>query len=172
LPNGDWAFSMLRQYLFDTYETVYLAAAVGSAHQPLAEAAAKIRLEEIYHYRHTSAWVRRLGLGSVESQRRLQAALDKIWPYTGQLFALSPGDEFLVSAGYLPPSTILSSTWKDQVVPFLLDCGLQVPVESGDEDTQTGRFHPPLSRERHTPHLKVLLRELQSVPRLEPQAVW
>ena len=54
LPNGDWAFSMLRQYLFDAFEMVRLSQLLESLYRPVAEAAAKIRMEELYHYRHTS----------------------------------------------------------------------------------------------------------------------
>src|SRR5262249_24761260 len=60
LPKGDWAFSMLRQYLFDSIEAMRLEALTESSYQPLADAAAKMRPEEMYHLRHTSAWVRRL----------------------------------------------------------------------------------------------------------------
>ncbi len=76
LPDGDWAFSMLRQYLFDAAEMVRLAELVHSRYVPLAEASAKIQKEELYHYRHTHAWVERLGQGTEESHRRMQAALD------------------------------------------------------------------------------------------------
>src|SRR5215471_16608308 len=60
LPKGDWAFSMLRQYLFDAAESVRLPLLAVSTHRPLAEAAAKIRPEELYHLRHTQAWIQRL----------------------------------------------------------------------------------------------------------------
>src|SRR5436190_23237046 len=64
LPKGDWAFTLMRQYLFDTYEAVMLEKMAESQYEPLAGAAAKIRKEEIYHQRHSSAWVHRLGLGT------------------------------------------------------------------------------------------------------------
>jgi ring-1,2-phenylacetyl-CoA epoxidase subunit PaaC len=76
LPKGDWAFSMLRQYLFDAAEAQRLPLLAASAHRPLAEAAAKIRTEEIYHLRHTQAWIERLAQGTAESHGRTQAALD------------------------------------------------------------------------------------------------
>ena len=102
-PRGDWAFTMLRQYLFDAYELTLLSRLVASAYQPAADAAARMRNEEIYHYRHSSAWVRRLGLGTDESHRRMQRALDELWPLTGQLFSAQPGDDLLVAAGFWPP---------------------------------------------------------------------
>src|SRR5258708_18951852 len=86
LPKGDWAFSMLRQYLFDAAEAERLPLLAASSHRPLAEAAAKIRTEEIYHLRHTRAWIERLAQGTNESRNRVQAALDLLWPYALQLF--------------------------------------------------------------------------------------
>jgi len=77
LPKGDWAFSMLRQYLFDAYENVLLAHLVNSSNARVAEIAAKQRPEEMYHLRHTSNWVKRLGLGTAESHRRMTAALNE-----------------------------------------------------------------------------------------------
>ncbi len=85
-PNGDWAFSMLRQYLFDQMETIRLERLRNSRHRALAEAALKLGKEEIYHRRHSRAWVQRLGGGTQESHRRTQAALETLWPAASQLF--------------------------------------------------------------------------------------
>ncbi|MCL4257815.1 MAG: phenylacetate-CoA oxygenase subunit PaaC [Anaerolineales bacterium] len=67
LPKGDWAFSTLRQYLFDAFEALRLEALSQSSYTPLAEIAARIRTEELYHLRHSQAWVPRLGLGTQDS---------------------------------------------------------------------------------------------------------
>src|SRR5437588_1295990 len=101
LPNGDWAFTMLRQYLLDAYEHVLLEQLEHSQHQAVTAIAAKIRREELYHLRHSSTWVKRLALGTDESHRRIQAALDVQWPYVGQLFTQLQGDTLLVEAGYI-----------------------------------------------------------------------
>jgi ring-1,2-phenylacetyl-CoA epoxidase subunit PaaC len=165
LPKGDWAFSMLRQYLFDVFENKQLLALSGSAHRPLAEAAAKIRTEEIYHLRHTSAWVKRLGLGTKESNQRLQRALNELWPHTSQLFIHLEDEAVLVSGDYVPAGEKLRQEWENAVVPFLEDCGLAVP-ETGSEADEM------ITRDTHTSHLNVLLTEMQSVARLDEQASW
>ena len=67
LPNGDWAFSMLRQYLFDSFEILRLETLKGSQHKGITELAVKIHTEELYHLRHTKAWVLRLAQGTEES---------------------------------------------------------------------------------------------------------
>ena len=162
---------MLRQFLFDAYESVKLEALTGSQYRPLAEAAAKIRTEEFYHFRHTRAWIRRLGLGTEESRTRLQRALNQLWPLAPALFSPMQGENALVEAGILMPSAVLWDRWSAQVIPILEECGLQFPEE------QAGSANPPdesafPGRDVHTPHLSVLVAELQSVARFDPQAWW
>ncbi|HET8679607.1 MAG TPA: 1,2-phenylacetyl-CoA epoxidase subunit PaaC [bacterium] len=162
LPKGDWAFTMLRQYLFDAYEHVLLGRLAESLHEGVASAAAKIRREELYHFRHTSAWVKRLGLGTRESHNRTQDALDALWPYTAQLFATAGGDEDLAALGYAPPPAELADGWNALVRPHLEASSLGVPDGPG----------LALPREQHTPYLAGLLIEMQRVARLDPEAVW
>jgi len=163
LPRGDWAFSMMRQYLFDAAEGVRLAHLAASRHAPLAAAAAKIATEERYHLRHTSLWVRRLGLGTAESGARMQIALDALWPYAGQLFAPLPGDAALIGAEVIPDPALLRREWEGRARPFLTECGLAVP------DAAPRRAIP---RTEHTEHLMALLAEMQSVARMDPTAQW
>jgi len=162
LPKGDFAFAMLRQYLFDALEAVRLAAYTQSQYTPLAETAAKIQREEIYHLRHTSAWVKRLGLGTEESHRRMQKALDELWPYTGQLFDPVPGEADLALAGWVADPQALFTAWQDQVVPFLEAANLRIPTVK----------MRTLDRELPSQHLVNILAELQQVARLDPQAQW
>lgn len=164
LPRGDWAFSMLRQYLFDAAEGITLPHLKASRYRPLAEAAAKINTEEIYHLRHTGLWLRRLGLGTQESHARLQTALDTLWPYARQLFAPLPGDVALVGEEIIPDAALLQREWEGMTRPFLAGCDLTVP-----DDALPRRA---ISRAEHTEHLPALLAEMQSVARLDPAAEW
>jgi ring-1,2-phenylacetyl-CoA epoxidase subunit PaaC len=163
LPNGDWAFSMLRQYLFDCAEAVWLPQLATSSYEPLANAAQKIRIEELYHLRHTRAWVRRLGLGTEESNRRMQAALDKLWPYALQLWVPLPDEERLLEQGFIPDSLRLGLEWEASVRAELEACGLQIP--EGVE---------PITHDRgeHSRYLQPLVEEMQQVARQEPEARW
>lgn len=163
LPIGDWAFSILRQYLFDAAEIVWLGELAHSQYRPLADATAKIRKEELYHYRHTQAWLQRLGQGTTESNRRMQRALVKLWPYTAQLFAPLPAEQLLVEAGIVPEPDKVRTAWEKMVLPRLTAAELQIPEDS----------EPILAlRAEHTAHLTKLLREMQEVARLDPQAEW
>ena len=162
LPKGDWAFTILRQYFFDVLENVRLEHDVQSAYTPLAEIAAKIRREEIYHLRHSTAWVKRLGLGTEESNRRMQTTLDELWPYTGQLFTPVPGEQNLVEAGWVTDPQTLYAAWQGQVIPFLEQANLSIP--SAKMRT--------LDRALPSQHLVNILADLQQVARLDPQAQW
>ncbi|MDX1615848.1 MAG: 1,2-phenylacetyl-CoA epoxidase subunit PaaC [Candidatus Promineifilaceae bacterium] len=164
LPKGDWAFTMLRQYLFDVFEAARCERLIDSDYQPLADIAAKIRREEIYHRRHTSAWVRRLGLGTDESQRRLQAALEQLWPYQAQLFRPISNENVLVEAGIVPAAAALQASWTEIVTAELTEAGLTLPSE-----TRAGGAPP---RSAHSEHLEVLLADLQLVARSDPEAAW
>lgn len=164
LPKGDWAFTLLRQYLFDAAESVLLPHLRASAYQPLAEAAAKIATEEGYHLRHSSLWLRRLGLGTEESYARTQAALDALWPYAAQLFVPFPEDELLIGAAFIPDLSLVQREWDTVARSFLTACGLTLP-----DDTPPRRAIP---RTEHTEHLMRLLAEMQSVARLDPAAEW
>lgn len=162
LPIGDWAFSMLRQYLFDSMEIIRLAALRNSVYKPLADAAVKIRQEEIYHYRHTSYWIKRLGMGTEESHRRSQDALDKLWPFASQMFQLNEYDEMMESEQIIPGLDGIHDEWTQQVKSYLQTSGLTIPEFS--------EFN--FTREQHTRHLSILIKEMQSVARLDTQATW
>lgn len=166
LPKGDWAFSTLRQYLFDAFEAQRLAALSQSSYTPLAEVAARIRTEELYHLRHSQAWVLRLGLGTEESGRRMQAALDVLWPYAQALAAPLPGEADLHATGIVPSSTALFDRWGGEVAAFLQSANLQLP---------SSLIPPPSSlspRSLHSQHFPALIQDLQSVARLDPEATW
>ncbi len=162
LPKGDWAFSMVRQWLFDTWETVHLESLERSGFAPVAEASRKIRKEETYHLRHTRAWVHRLGLGTEESNRRMQAALDELWPYHGQILVSTPAYELLVEQALMPDLGQLGALWKERVQVELEQANLRLPRSA------------PLSftRDRHSPSFAELIEELQQVSRLEAEARW
>ncbi|MBI4675914.1 MAG: phenylacetate-CoA oxygenase subunit PaaC [Chloroflexi bacterium] len=162
LPKGDWAFSMLRQYLFDTYESIALPQLVKSSNARIAEIAAKIRPEEMYHLRHTSNWVKRLGLGTAESHRRMQNALDELWAYALQLFVPLSDEQELIDAKVMPDPRVLQAEWESQVVAHLSASGLIVPATREPIAT---------SRTQHTEYLTALLAEMQEVARGEVYGV-
>jgi ring-1,2-phenylacetyl-CoA epoxidase subunit PaaC len=163
LPHTDWAFSMLRQFLFDAYESIHIPALAASSFQPIADVACKIKQEEVYHLLHTRAWVLRLGLGTEESHRRMQAALDRLWTPFQQLFVPERDESLLVEAGVTADLRQVGAKWTDVVVPFLASCSLVVPEN----------VIVPQERQVADPaRMDALVDELQQVSRIAPDAVW
>jgi ring-1,2-phenylacetyl-CoA epoxidase subunit PaaC len=162
LPKGDWAFSILRQYLFDLMEKIRLEAFLQSNFTPISLAAAKIGQEEKYHLRHTSLWVKRLAMGTEESHKRMQDALDELWGYAFQMFQPVEQDAYLRTEGITLDFNLLREEWRGQVSTYLKDCGLVIPMKS--------EFS--IDRKHHTHHLQILLAEMQSVAMSDPQAGW
>lgn len=164
-PRGDWAFTMLRQFLFDAYETELLARLSRSSYQPLAQAAVKIAREELFHLRHGQLWLERLAHGTDESRGRLEDALSVAWPLLPQLLAPMQGDSELVAAGMWPSPAEVGSATVTRVTGTLTTLGLgPAPLADG----------PVVQRhDQQPPALGELLGVLQSVARADPEArVW
>jgi len=162
LPKGDWAFSMLRQYLYDAGETIRLRHLMESAYPPIAQAATKIRAETVYHLRHSSAWVRRLGSGTEESQRRMQQAFDTLWTYAVQYLALPPYEQPIAAANLVPSTKAVLAEWYTSVTAYLTESNLAIPEIKLIQE----------SRESHTPDLAELLDSLQALTQQYPDSRW
>jgi ring-1,2-phenylacetyl-CoA epoxidase subunit PaaC len=164
LPRGDFGFTILRQFLFDAWSFHHLEALAGSRHPELAALAAKAHKETRYHLRHSSEWVVRLGDGTEESHRRTQAALDQLWPWTGELVWQDETDAELRAAGMAPDLAALESPWSGMVRELLGRATLTIP--DGPMRMTGGRMG------RHTEHLGHMLAEMQIVARSHPGASW
>src|SRR3954451_5873232 len=104
-PNGDFAQTIVRQFLYAAYADPWWRAMTGSSDPTLAAIAAKAEKELAYHLRHSAEWLIRLGDGTDESHRRAQDAIDLLWPYTGEMF--EPEDPALIGSGTaIDPITI------------------------------------------------------------------
>ena len=93
LPNGDYGFTIMRNFLFTTFQRELWPALQASAEVQLSEIARKSLTETRYHVQHASDWVIRLGDGTDESHARMQRALDTLWPYTAEFFSSSAIDD-------------------------------------------------------------------------------
>lgn len=163
LPIGDWAFTIVRQYLFDSSERVRLEQLSHSSSADPAELAAKISSEEAYHLRHLRAWVERLGLGTDESHQRMQNALNELYPYALQLFVPEDAATELVEASVFPNAVQLRGRWEQEVSALFEKCGLTVPPDV---------MPAAVDRRQHTKHLEPLVEELQQVVRQNEGARW
>lgn len=164
LPNGEYDFSLVRHFLFDSAEALRFEMLSGSSHQPLAELARKIRGELRYHTMHADTWIRRLGAATEESTRRLQGSLDFAWPYALGIFEPSPYEDELIEAGIFAGERTLRERWLTRVREVVAHTNLSLP--GVDEPVYGGRVGI------HTEHLAPLLHEMSEVFRIDPAAEW
>jgi ring-1,2-phenylacetyl-CoA epoxidase subunit PaaC len=163
-PNGDFACTIARQFFYALFMDAFWRGLAGSRDQTLAAIAAKSAKEMAYHVRHASEWVIRLGDGTDESHRRMQAAVDELWPYTGELFEVDGIETPLIEAGIALDPRPLNAGWRQQVERVLAAATLTPPPSGW---MQTGG-----RRGRHSEHLGHLLAEMQYMQRAYPGASW
>ncbi len=163
-PNGDFADTIVRQFLFDAWSVLYLDALRTCGHAELAALAAKSLKEDTYHLRHSSEWVLRLGDGTGESHARAQRALDGLWRFSGELFASDAIDEAVAAQGIRIDHAGINARWNEMVADVVRRATLTLPAEQSMADG--GR------RGRHSEHLGHMLAEMQIVARSHPGATW
>lgn len=163
-PNGDFAMTMLRHFLYAAFADPYWRAMVVAGDATLAAIAAKAEKEMAYHLRHAAGWVIRLGDGTEESHRRLAVALDTLWPFTGEMFLADAGEAALSDAGTVIDPAALRPRWEATIARVFAEANLTRP---GGEWTPSGG-----RAGRHSEHLGHLLATMQHLARSHPGARW
>ncbi|MEV7228996.1 MULTISPECIES: 1,2-phenylacetyl-CoA epoxidase subunit PaaC [Polymorphospora] len=156
LPDADFAVTIVKLLFLSAWQLPLYAALAEGDDERLAAIGAKARKESAYHLDHSSQWTIRLGDGTEESHRRVQAAVDELWPYTHELFAADP-------AAPVDPAN-LRGAWLSTIEGVLTEATLRRPADGwGPAGGRTGV---------HTEHLSYLLAEMQVLHRAHPGASW
>jgi len=162
IPNGDFAVTIARQLVFSAYQYELYTALESSRDTTLAGLAGKAVKEVAYHRDHATQWTLRLGDGTDLSRARMQAGLDRVWPYTEELVdPIDPGAE--VQGIVVDPAT-LRPAWALYVTSVLMEAGVDVPEPSWR--SRGGRDG------LHAEHLGHLLAEMQHLHRSHPGVTW
>jgi len=164
LPRGDFGFTIVRLFLFSAYSHFLLGRLGSSSNSDLAAIAAKAAKETRYHVRHSAEWVVRLGDGTEESHARAQAALNELWPWTGEMFQADAVDRELALGGIGADLESVKGSWDALVREQLARATLT--VTDAPMRMTGGR------KGRHTEHLGHMLAEMQIVARSHPGAKW
>ena len=164
LPNGDFAFTIARQFLVDAFAFHAFQALAAAPDEDAAGIAAKAHKETTYHLRHSAEWMLRLGDGTAESHMRAQRALEHAWPYTGELFADDAVTRAVTERGWPAGMEALRAPWLRTVTDVVTRATLTLPDD--------GFMHHGGRQGRHTEHLGHLLAEMQIVARSHPGATW
>lgn len=160
----DYAFTIVRNFLFSAYQCGLWMRLADSADSELAAIAAKSLKEARYHLSHAADWLVRFGDGTEESHRRAQTALDALWPYTNEWFASDSIEDAASAARVGVTGASLKESWLATVRATLAEATLVPPADSAF--TSTGRLG------MHSEHLDYLLTEMQALHRAHPGAQW
>ncbi len=163
-PNGDFADTIVRQFLIDAYQVELYDRLQGSVDTQLAAIAAKAVKETRYHLRYSRGWVVRLGDGTSESHARMQGAIDRLWKYTAELVTADELDSRLHAAGVAPDHEAVVTAWRTRAREAFSEATLDMPA--GASYAWFGK------QGRHTESLGQLLAEMQYLYRGHPGAAW
>lgn len=164
IPNGDFGVTMARQLAFSIYQLELYERLQDSADAVLAGVAGKAVKEVAYHRDHAVQWVLRLGDGTEESHRRMQAGLDTVWPYVDELFDGDEVERGLAAQGIAIDPADLRSPWSAAISAVISEATLDPPTPRWR--ARGGR------RGIHTESLGFMLAEMQHLHRTHPGVSW
>jgi ring-1,2-phenylacetyl-CoA epoxidase subunit PaaC len=166
LPNGEYDFSLVRHFLYDTAEAIRFEMLSESSYQPLADISKKIRAELRYHTLHANTWMKQLGSATEESISRLQNSLNLAMPYALGMFEESPYEKDLISLKIFGGEQALKERWMKKVEEIISQTSLHLPDWKSLQSVFGGRAG------KHSEHLQPLLDEMSEVFNIDPTAEW
>jgi ring-1,2-phenylacetyl-CoA epoxidase subunit PaaC len=163
-PNGDFGYTVVRQFLYETFQQLLLTELKKSPNIHLAAIAEKSLIETNYHYKWSAEWVIRLGDGTEESKNRVQQSINDIWTYTGEMFIPCADEQLLASIDIIPDVSTLQDAWMRKVKAVMDESTLTMPETMYmQQGGKTGV---------HTEHLGYMLAEMQYLQRQYPGQTW
>ncbi|WP_285961717.1 1,2-phenylacetyl-CoA epoxidase subunit PaaC [Pseudomonas tohonis] len=164
-PNGDYAVTITKQFLYDAWHFQVLHGLSNSSDERIAGIAAKALKEVTYHLRRSGEWVQRLGDGTEESHRRMLAATREVWRFTVELVNGDEVEQRLAAAGIAAEPAEVATAWRARVADTFASATLPLPEPAS-------HFYLSGRRGLHTEHLGLLLAEMQFLQRAHPDASW
>ena len=162
--NDDWAYTIAKCFFLDTFNFYFYTALQNSTDSLLASVAEKSLKEVSYHLKWSSEWVIRLGDGTLESQVRMQQAVNDRWAFTGELFQASETDTIALRQSYGVDLNAIKPLWEARVSQVLQMAGIQIPE---NQWMQEGG-----KKGMHSEHLGYVLAEMQYLQRAYPGMEW
>ena len=163
-PNGDFAQTMARQFLFSTWQKMLFERLTASKDGLIASVAAKAVKEVAYHQELSAEWVIRLGDGTEESRRRMSDGLDWMWRFIPELFEMDEIATKAAECGIGADVAAFREEYDRRIRAVLAEATLEPPA--GQRPILGGR------RGHHSEHLGHLIAVMQFLPRTYPDATW
>jgi ring-1,2-phenylacetyl-CoA epoxidase subunit PaaC len=163
-PNGDFAQTIARQFLFSNWQELMFRELAQSRNATLAAIAGKAVKEVAYHARFANEWMVRLGDGTAESRGRLVNGLEWVWRFGDELFEVDDVIEPLIASGVAVDVRKLRGEWDQRIARTLAEATLEMPKPR--RAAKGGRIG------HHSEHLGHILTEMQFLPRAYPGTRW
>jgi len=163
-PNGNWADTIVRQFIFDSYNFYFHQALAESTEETLAAIGVKSLKEVTYHLRWSSEWMLRLGDGTEESNQKAQTALNNLWMYSGELLNSSAIEKQMAESGVGVDLEKISEPIHTKRKQIIEQATLTIPeVPNMQKGGKEGS---------HSEHFGFILSELQYMQRAYPNMEW
>jgi ring-1,2-phenylacetyl-CoA epoxidase subunit PaaC len=166
LPNGEYDFSLIRHFLYDTALALRFDMLTTSSYEPLAALASKVRGELKYHTLHANTFIKQLGSATTESVSRLQTSLERCLPYALGMFEESPYEQELINGSIFAGERVLQEQWMLKVEEIVRQTQLRLTPWQNVRPMTGGRLG------KHSEYLQPLLDEMSEVFRIDPLAEW
>jgi len=163
-PNTDFGYVMVRQYFFDVFHLLILQELEHSTDETLSAIAKKSIKEVSYHKRFSGDWIKRLGDGTEESNRRVQQAVNDLWEYTDELFQMTEVEKQAVSQGMGVDLLRLKAAYYNEIKELLQEATLTIP--------DSPYFQYGGKEGIHSEYMGYILAELQYMQRTYPNMKW
>ncbi|AFL81258.1 phenylacetate-CoA oxygenase, PaaI subunit [Aequorivita sublithincola DSM 14238] len=163
-PNTHFGYVIGRQFLFDFYHFMLMEKLQNSPDEILSAIAKKGIKEVSYHKRFSSDWVKRLGDGTEESNKKMQEAINDLWRFTDELFYMTDAEKEMSKEGIGIEVSSFKEKYYKEVSEVLKESALTVPenkyfTKGGKEGV-------------HSEHMGYILAELQYMQRTYPNMEW
>jgi len=165
-PIGDYAFSLMRHFLFDEAEALRFEMLSSSSFEELANVAKKFRGELKYHTMHAETWINQLGNSNEESHAKMQSALNECFPLSLGIFEPSDFEDVLKESKVFEGEKVLQERWLQRVGKVLEKSNLKLPDIITVTPSYGGR------KGYHTEYLQPMLDEMTEVYSIDPKAEW
>lgn len=163
-PNVDFAHIMVRQFFMDTFNYYFLVEAVNCNDAFLNAVANKSLKEVTYHIKRSSEWIIRFGQGTEESSKRAQAAINKLWRYTDELFVPSEASLALLKSNESVDLEKVKTNWVQKVNEIFYMAELRKPENNFQlYGGKTGT---------HSEYMGFILGDIQFLTNKYPEATW
>lgn len=162
--NEDFAYTIVRQFLFDSFNYYLHEALTNSSDEQVKAIAQKCLKEVTYHLRYSSEWMIRLGDGTEESHQKMQQALDDLSMYAEEALLADEVDKAAYAKGIGPDLDALRPLVEAKRAAIIKEATLELPKSAYPQ--QGGK------QGVHTEALGYILAEMQWMQRAYPGAEW